>query len=87
MLCAGSAERLLLLLVITAAPGVVDMVEEHKYCVIGAGPAGLQLAYYLEQWKLDYIVLERNLVAGEFYFSYCSRGCNSLENNIPNYGT
>jgi thioredoxin reductase len=40
------------------------------YAVIGAGPAGLQLAYFLEQAGLDYVVLESGEAAGTFFETY-----------------
>lgn len=36
----------------------------HDYCIIGAGPAGLQMAYFLHKAQHDYIVYERNSQAG-----------------------
>ncbi|WP_108802876.1 NAD(P)-binding domain-containing protein [Aquimarina sp. Aq107] len=35
--------------------------------IIGAGPGGIQLAYYLEKNNIDYLVLERNDKSGSFY--------------------
>ena len=40
------------------------------YVVIGAGPAGLQLAYYLQQAGRDYVVLEAGPTPGTFYRSF-----------------
>ena len=37
------------------------------YLVIGAGPAGLQLAYYLEKSNSNYVVLEKADTAGSFF--------------------
>ena len=31
----------------------------HEYCVIGAGPAGLQMGYFLQDKKRDYIIFEK----------------------------
>jgi len=36
----------------------------HDYIVVGAGPAGLQLAYFLERAGRDYVILERGSRAG-----------------------
>ncbi|KAB7503854.1 hypothetical protein Anas_10171 [Armadillidium nasatum] len=36
----------------------------HEYCVIGAGPAGLQMGYFLSKAKRDYIILEKNNISG-----------------------
>ncbi|CAN7947593.1 unnamed protein product, partial [Ixodes pacificus] len=30
------------------------------YCVIGAGPSGLQMAYFLQQSKRNYLVFEKS---------------------------
>lgn len=40
-------------------------VQFHEYCIIGAGPAGLQLAYFLQKAKRDYIIYEKSLHAGK----------------------
>ena len=37
------------------------------YLVIGAGPAGLQLAYFLDKSNSNYVVLEKADVAGSFF--------------------
>eukprot|EP00794_Sanderia_malayensis_P008745 gene8745-9679_t len=37
----------------------------RDYCVIGAGPAGLQMGYFLERASRDYIILERDRSAGQ----------------------
>ncbi|KAL2309268.1 hypothetical protein Nmel_005458 [Mimus melanotis] len=42
----------------------------HDYCVIGAGPAGLQAAYFLQQAGRDYIVFERSHAPGSFFALY-----------------
>lgn len=39
----------------------------HDYLIIGAGPAGLQLAASLERDGADYVVLERGSVPGAFF--------------------
>jgi len=36
----------------------------HDYIVVGAGPAGLQLGYFLERSRRDYVILERGTQAG-----------------------
>jgi len=30
-----------------------------QYCIIGAGPGGLQMAYFLQQSNRDYIIYEK----------------------------
>ncbi|MDX8030538.1 NAD(P)-binding domain-containing protein [Lentzea sp. BCCO 10_0856] len=42
----------------------------HDYLIIGAGPAGLQLAALLERDGRDYAVLERGSGAGTFFTRY-----------------
>ena len=39
----------------------------HDYLIIGAGPAGLQLGYHLQQAGLDYVILEGTETAGAFF--------------------
>ncbi|HEX6870932.1 MAG TPA: NAD(P)-binding domain-containing protein, partial [Micromonosporaceae bacterium] len=39
----------------------------HRYVIVGAGPAGLQLSYYLQQAGSDYVTLERAEAPGEFF--------------------
>ncbi|XP_067998458.1 FAD-dependent oxidoreductase domain-containing protein 2 [Melanerpes formicivorus] len=42
----------------------------HDYCIIGAGPSGLQAAYFLQQASRDYIVFERSHAPGSFFALY-----------------
>ena len=53
---------LICLLVISKA--VEGEIEAHEYCIIGAGPAGLQLAYFLSKSNRNYIVFEKNNQSG-----------------------
>ncbi|MEW8026931.1 MAG: NAD(P)-binding domain-containing protein [Candidatus Thiodiazotropha sp.] len=41
--------------------------EYHDYIIIGGGPAGLQLAYFMERAGRDYIVLEAGETPGTFF--------------------
>src|SRR5690349_20119028 len=45
-------------------------IESHETVIIGAGPAGLQLAYFLEKAGRDYLVLEAADRAGAFFESF-----------------
>ncbi|XP_066293105.1 FAD-dependent oxidoreductase domain-containing protein 2-like [Branchiostoma lanceolatum] len=42
----------------------------HDYLVIGAGPSGLQMGFFLERAGRDYLILERGDGAGTFYKQY-----------------
>lgn len=44
--------------------------HRYEYCVLGAGPAGLQMGYFLSKAKRDYIILERNSGPGSFFNKY-----------------
>uniref|UniRef100_A0A8C4IR58 FAD-dependent oxidoreductase domain containing 2 n=1 Tax=Dicentrarchus labrax TaxID=13489 RepID=A0A8C4IR58_DICLA len=44
--------------------------RRYDYCVLGAGPAGLQMGYFLSKAKRDYIILERNSGPGSFFNKY-----------------
>ncbi|MEU7617810.1 NAD(P)-binding domain-containing protein [Micromonospora rifamycinica] len=39
----------------------------HTYVIVGAGPAGLQLSYHLQQQGADYLTLERSAEPGGFF--------------------
>ncbi|EDV20875.1 uncharacterized protein TRIADDRAFT_31022 [Trichoplax adhaerens] len=43
---------------------------KHQYCIVGAGPGGLQMAYFLQRAGRDYIVFERHNIAGSFFTHY-----------------
>ena len=47
-----------------------DNDEFFSHCIIGAGPAGVQLGYFLHEQSRSYVILERNSVAGSFFSSY-----------------
>ena len=42
----------------------------YSYIIIGAGPAGLQTAYFLKKYNINYVVLERSDVVGSFFKKY-----------------
>ena len=46
------------------------MTSRVTYLIIGAGPAGLQLGYFLDRAGLDYQILERADSAGAFFQSF-----------------
>lgn len=43
---------------------------EYNNIIIGAGPSGLQLAYYFEKYNINYIILERTSYSGSFYTKF-----------------
>ena len=42
----------------------------HRYLIIGAGAAGLQLSYFLQRAGADYLTLEREAAPGAFFTRY-----------------
>ena len=59
--------------------------ENHQYCIVGAGPSGerwpdttftyasllgLQLGYFLHKAERDYVIIEKESIAGSYY-SFC----------------
>ncbi|XP_035470688.2 FAD-dependent oxidoreductase domain-containing protein 2 isoform X3 [Scophthalmus maximus] len=61
---------LLLILTGCAACCSDNGTRRFDYCVLGAGPAGLQMGHFLSRAKRDYIVLERNSGPGSFFDKY-----------------
>jgi thioredoxin reductase len=45
------------------------MKNDVDYLIIGAGPAGLQLAYFLQKNNRDYLILDKSNKAGSFFAS------------------
>ncbi len=48
----------------------VTLDETSPVCILGAGPAGLQLAYFLSKANHPYVVLERGESPGTFFKSF-----------------
>lgn len=46
----------------------------YEYIIVGAGPAGLQLGYFLQKENRDFLILEQNDVAGSFYQKFPRHG-------------
>ena len=42
----------------------------YENIIIGAGPAGLQCAYYFNKFNINYIILERSSISGSFFSKY-----------------
>jgi len=51
-------------IVLLIGPSSSRGIEYHDYMVIGAGPAGLQMGYFLDRAGRDYVIMERGSVAG-----------------------
>jgi hypothetical protein len=49
-------------------------VEYYENIIIGAGPAGLQAAYYFQKYEIDYIVLEKSNKCGSFFENFPHSG-------------
>jgi len=62
-------ENVIFLVVLTLCLTCV-VVKSKDYCIIGAGPSGLQMAYFLERSGRDYILYERDPSPGWFYKIY-----------------
>nr|XP_006816535.1 PREDICTED: FAD-dependent oxidoreductase domain-containing protein 2-like [Saccoglossus kowalevskii] len=43
---------------------------KKDYCIIGAGPSGLQLGYFLHKAGRDYLIFERTNTSGAFFIDY-----------------
>ena len=61
------------------------MVTRTDYLILGAGPAGLQLGYFLERAGRDYLILEQGNTAGTFFRTF-PRHRKLLSINKPHTG-
>lgn len=48
--------------------------QYYENIIIGAGPAGLQAAYYFQKYEIDYIVLEKSDKCGSFFEAFPHSG-------------
>ena len=48
--------------------------NEFEYLIIGAGPAGLQLGYFLEKTNRNYLIIEAGNTAGTFFKKFPRHG-------------
>lgn len=55
---------------LTLHPAKASVPPHRDYCVLGAGPAGLQMAYFLQRAGRDYVVFERTPGPGSFFTRY-----------------
>merc|ERR1719498_581941 len=44
--------------------------EHHKYCIVGAGPVGVQIGHYLQESGRDYILLEKTPRAAAWFAKF-----------------
>ncbi|WP_417731936.1 NAD(P)-binding domain-containing protein [Rosistilla oblonga] len=51
-----------------------ETIRDIDHLILGAGPAGLQLAYFMDREQRDYLVLEANDRAGAFYERFPRHG-------------
>ncbi|KAM9229551.1 FAD-dependent oxidoreductase domain-containing protein 2 isoform 2-T2 [Dugong dugon] len=58
------------LLLAFALHPVLALRPHRDYCILGAGPAGLQMAYFLQRAGRDYVVFERSSRPGSFFARY-----------------
>ncbi|XP_077195744.1 FAD-dependent oxidoreductase domain-containing protein 2 [Paroedura picta] len=72
-----SASKYVLELLLTFAFSLVStwandlpVFLHHDYCIIGAGPSGLQMAYFLQHAGRDYVLFERSHIPGHFFALY-----------------
>ena len=57
----------------------------YQTIIVGAGPAGLQLGYFLEKEGLNYVILEKAASAASFFQTYPHSG-KLISINKPNTG-
>ena len=48
----------------------IDPYNEYDNIIVGAGPAGLQLAYYFEKNNISYLILEKHKFCATFFNKY-----------------
>ena len=53
---------------------IIYNIMKYDNIIIGAGPAGLQLGYFLSKLNINYIILERNNIAGSFFDKFPHSG-------------
>eukprot|EP00656_Telonema_subtile_P049482 TRINITY_DN6162_c0_g1_i1.p1 TRINITY_DN6162_c0_g1~~TRINITY_DN6162_c0_g1_i1.p1 ORF type:complete len:636 (+),score=109.67 TRINITY_DN6162_c0_g1_i1:190-2097(+) len=64
--------RLAIVLLILAVAWSDDQAPkpDFSYCIVGAGPGGIQSAYFLLKRNADFVVFERGAGAGTFFAEY-----------------
>jgi flavin-dependent dehydrogenase len=46
---------------------------QYEYLIVGAGPSGLQLGYYLEKSDRTYLIVEEGSGSGSFFKRFAGR--------------
>ena len=69
------SSSLVFLYILVSVMSLVSTVTHvyHDYIVIGAGPSGLQLGYFLTRANRDYVILERANTSGMKHYALLSR--------------
>ncbi|XP_041473338.1 FAD-dependent oxidoreductase domain-containing protein 2-like [Lytechinus variegatus] len=44
--------------------------QQWNYCVVGAGPSGLQMGFFLERAGRNYVIFEKANISGAFFTTY-----------------
>lgn len=74
------------LLIRIVRPTPTQTERKIDYCVIGAGPAGLQMGYFLQRAGRDYVIFERANISGMYiyyhYYNRTSKQSNLLSVNV-----
>ena len=52
----------------------MSKIAEFEYLIIGAGPAGLQMGYYLEKANRNYLILEAGETPGTSFNKFPRHG-------------
>ncbi|XP_072276265.1 FAD-dependent oxidoreductase domain-containing protein 2 [Pyxicephalus adspersus] len=58
------------IIVLLSLSSVSSKQHFNDYCILGAGPGGLQIAKFLEDSGRDYVVFERNHGPGSFFYKF-----------------
>lgn len=58
------------ILLIQATSPLPDNTSSAQYCIVGAGPGGIQLGHFLGTKNRDYVTFEKSSTAGSFFREY-----------------
>ena len=51
----------------TSTTSTTSTTITAQYCIIGAGPGGIQLGHFLDRAGRDYVIFEKKATAGNFF--------------------